>query len=165
MYKLLTSKGQLFGLILGLVVIAVYLFSVIGGLSSAGYGISDDLNSIMKSNADADFSFFEMPLMLVACMVGAAFVLAVLFGLKNLISSPKGSIKAIIAFAVILILFFILYTTSVAESSGKIGELVQRFDVNETASKLISGGIKTVGILAAGAVVIMVVSELRNLFK
>ena len=62
MYKLLTQKGQLFALLLGIAVIAIYLFSVIGGLSSAGYGMGDDLNQIMKSNADADFSFFELPL-------------------------------------------------------------------------------------------------------
>jgi len=37
MYKLLTSKGQLFALLLGVACIAIFLISVFNGLSSAGY--------------------------------------------------------------------------------------------------------------------------------
>lgn len=165
MYKLLTTKGQLFALILGIGVIAIYLISVFGGLSSAGYGVGDDLNEIMKTNADADFGFFEFPLMLVAGLIGIAFISAVIFGLFQLVTSPKGSIKAIIAVAAILIMFFAFYTMSDAETAGRIGMLSERESVSPGQSKFISAGIKTVGVLSVGALAIMVVSEIRNLFK
>jgi len=49
MYKLLTKNGQLFALLLGVGVVAIYLFSVFGGLSSAGYSTSDDCSTILYS--------------------------------------------------------------------------------------------------------------------
>lgn len=165
MYKLLTTKGQLFALLLGIAVIAIYLFSVMGGLSSAGYGMGDDLNQIMKSNPDADFSFFELPLKIVFTLVVIALAIAVIFGLLQLFSSPKNSLKGIIGAAIIIGLFFLFYTMATAETTGKIGELVQRFNVSPNQSKFISAGINTVGVLSIGALAIMVLSEIRNLFK
>lgn len=164
MYSLLTNKGQLFALILGLVVIAIYLFSVMGGLSSAGYGLGDDLNQIMK-NTDEKFSFFELPLMIVAGLVVIALVIAVLFGLLQLFSAPKNSMKGIIGVALILGLFFLFYSMATAETTGKMAELAQRFNISTNVSKFISAGISTVGTLSIGALVIMVLSEIRNLFK
>jgi len=165
MYKLLTKNGQLFALILGVGVVAIYLFTVFGGLSSAGYSTSDDLNAILKNNPDANFDFFNAGMYLTIALVALAVGLAILFGLWQVISSPKASLKGIIAVVVLAALFFVLYSTAEAESTGKIGELVQRFDVSDTASKIITGGLMTTFILAAAATLFMVLGEIRNLFK
>lgn len=165
MYKLLTQKGQVFALVLGLVVIALFLGSVLAGLSSAGYSTSDDLNQIMKGNPDADFSFFNLGLALTMALIVIALVLTVLFGIFNVISDPKASMKAVIGLVAGLVLFFALYSISDTDFVGAIAPTLQKFNVSENVSKLISGGIKMTGFLALAAVVLMVVSEIRNLFK
>lgn len=166
MYKLLVKNGQLFALLIGVGVIAVYLFSVLGGLSSAGYSMSDDLNQIMKSNPDADFSFFNAGISLTIALIALALIAAVLFGLWQLVTSPKNSIRVIIGVAVLLGLFFILSQTSVVEDIGsKIGALVQKENISEGISKFISGGIKTTFILVAAAFLSAIVFEIINLFK
>lgn len=165
MYNFLVKKGQVFALLLGVGVVAIYLFTVLGGIKGAGYSTSDDLNLILKSNPNADFSFFDTGMYLTAALIGIAVLSAILFGIINLLKSPKGSLKIILGVAVLGILFFALMTTSEAETTGKIGELVQKFDVGESASKFISGGLKTTAILSAAAVILMFLGEIRNLFK
>jgi len=165
MYKFLTKRGQLLALLLGVAVIVIYLTSVFGGLSSAGYSVSDDLNQIMKNNPNTDFSFFNTGLGLTIGLIIFAVAIAIIFGLIQILSSPKASLKGIIGVAVIAILFFLLSSSATAETTGKIGELVQRFDISDSISKFISGGLSTTLILAGIAVVIMVLGEIWNLFK
>lgn len=165
MYNFLLKRGQLFALLLGVGVVAIYLFSVLGGLSSAGYSTSDDLNQILKSNPNADFSFFDAGMYLTMALIALAVALALLFGIIQLFKSPKSSLKIIIGVAVLAILFFALMNMSEAETTGKIGELVQKFDVSEAASKFISGGLKTTFVLGAAAFLFMFFGEIRNLFK
>ena len=165
MYKLLTDKGQLFALILGLVCIAVFFVTVLSGISGAGYSVSDDLNQIMKNNADADFSFFNPGITLVLILIVVAFVIATLFGLFQLLSSPKNSMKGIIGAIAVVVIFFITYSMGASDTVGAIAPTLQKFDISELISKLISGGISTVGILSAAAVVLVIVFEIFNFFK
>lgn len=165
MYKFLTSKGQLFALILALVVIAIFFGSVISGIGNAGYSTSDDLNAIMKANPDADFSFFMPGLMITVFMAVGAFIIAVFFGLLQVFSNPKGSLKAIIGFGVIAIMFFAIYTTADSDMTGAISATVQKFDISENISKMITGGLKTMSFLAMVAFFGAVILEIWNLFK
>ncbi len=165
MYKLLTQKGQLFALLLGVVSIAVALLSIISGINGAGYSTSDDLNAIMKSNPEASFNFFNPAITIVLILVVIALIAWIAFSLYGLISDPKGSMKFLLGFAAVLVLFFIMYSTSDAESSGRIGMLVQKFDVNDTVSKLIGGGVKTAVLGIGVGFVSAVVLEIYNLFK
>lgn len=165
MYKLLTQKGQLFALLLGILSIAIALFSIVGGIKGAGYSTSDDLNAIMKNNPDASFDFFNPAISIVLVLIVIALLAWVVFSLIGLISDPKGSMKFLLGFGAVLALFFILYSTSDAESAGRIGMLVQKFDVSDNVSKLISGGVKTavlgIGVGFIGAALL----EIYNLFK
>lgn len=165
MYNFLLKRGQLMALLLGVGVVAIYFITVISGLGSAGYSTSDDLNNILKNNPDADFSFFDAGMYLTGGLIVLAAAAAVLFGLIQVLSSPKGALKGIIGVAVIAVLFFVLSGSSDAESAGKIGELVQRFNVSDSVSKYISGGLKTTMILAAASALFMVIGEVINLFK
>lgn len=165
MYKLLTQKGTMFALLLGILLIAIFFGSVISGLSSAGYTTSDDINSIMKNNADADFSFFNVGTYIFLGLILACTVACLLFGIAQLISSPKESIKSIITMVVLAVIFFALYTMSVHETTGTTASILQKFDVGETPSKFISGAIKGTGLLAALAVGSVILGEVRNIFK
>ena len=119
----------------------------------------------IRDSPDADFGFFDLGMYLTGGLIALAAGAALLWGLIQLLSSPKGALKGIIAVAVIVILFFVLSSSAETETGGRIGELVQRFDVSESVSKYISGGLKTTLILAAASALFVVLGELRNVFK
>jgi len=166
MYKLLTSKGQLIAIVIGVLGVLISLGSIISGIKGAGYTMSDDLNKIMKNSADANFDFFHPAISVVIFLVVAALIAAVLFGIIGLISDPKGSMKGIIGLALVAILFVILYSSAdLAGSSAKIVELVEKNNISDNISKMISGGVKTAVIAALIAFFAAIIMELINLFK
>ena len=75
MYKLLTKKGQLFAIALGLISILIGIGSIISGAKKQ-YGLSEDLNTIMKSNPEATFDFFNPAISIVVILILVAFFLA-----------------------------------------------------------------------------------------
>lgn len=165
MYNFLIRKGPGVALILGLVCVAIFYISAFNGISGAGYDMGTDLNALSDEQKSA-ISFFNPGLYLTLFLVGlAAFLMIVVFGAMDLIKFPKNAMKVLAGIAVIAILFFALYSMSGMETAGRLGEIHQRFNINETASKLISGGLKTTLGLAAVAVVSVVIFELVNAFK
>jgi len=165
MYQLLAKKGQLFAILLGVLVCAIFLGSVFSGLGSSGYTVGDDLNAIMKANPDQSFSFFDIGLQLTLALIVIGLVAAVLFGLFQLVTAPKQSIKGIIGIAVIAVLFFALYSSAGTDTDSVIGPIIAKFNVTDNVSKLISGGIMTTLILGGLSLASMVLFEVYNLFK
>jgi len=165
MYKFLLKNGQTVALGLGILVIAIFLISVITGLSGAGYDMSTDLNKLTAEQKDG-ITFFNSGLMLTVIMVIAAFALAlVVFGAIDLIKFPKSAMKFGLGLIGLLVIFGILYSTSDAETAGRLGRLIESNDISDTTSKMISGGIWTTLGLAGVAVLAMILGELRNAFK
>lgn len=167
MYNLLSRKGQLFAILLGIVLICVFLFPAISGLNNGGFGLGEiDLKTMSDSDKSLIFGYFSPGITTTTYLVMFTAILTfVFFGIINFIKFPKEGMKSLIAFVVLCIVFYALYTTSEAETGGRIGMLTQKYDISENTSKMISGGLKTTMGLAALAGVIMVVSEIRNLFK
>lgn len=164
MYKLLTTKGQLIAIGIGLFSVLVALGSIVAGVNDK-YSMSDDLNAIMKDNPEATFDFFNPAITVVICLIAVALISAVLFGLIGLISDPKGSMKFLLGFLGLAILFFILYSTASSEHTGRLAMLTEKFNVSDNVSRLITGGVKTVVYSIAFAAIAAVVMEIRNLFK
>jgi len=156
MYKLLAKRGQLFAFLLGLIVIAIMLLSVFGGIG--------EWNGLQEE-AQKETSIFNFGLQ---ASIGMTLFGAFLFFVTiivGLITNPKGSLKMIIAFAIIGIIFAIFYGTAVAESSGIVKAAVDQFGLNDGSSKIITAGIKTTGLLVVIAFVTFVLTEIWNLFK
>ncbi len=165
MYQLLAKKGQLFAIILGLVVVVIFLGSVLSGLSSGGYTMGDDLNAIMKNNPDQTFDFFNIGLQLTGVLILIALAFAVLFGIWQLVSAPKQSIKGILGAIVLAILFFALYSSASTDADSVIAPVLDRFSVSDNLSKLIGGGIMTTAVLIALAGASLILFEIYNIFK
>lgn len=166
MYKFLTKNGQLLAILLGVAVVAIFLITVFSGLGAEGYSVGDDLNQIMKDAPEGEkpaFDFFNLGLGLTIGLIFIAAIAAVIFGLWQLISAPKQSLKGILGVVAIAAIFFAFYSS--AEPAMANAGILDKFDVSDNVSKLISGGIWTTLILLAGAFAIMVLSEVRNLFK
>lgn len=164
MYKLLTSKGQLFAIALGIISVAIAVGSIISGVKSQ-YSMSDDLVDIMKSNPDATFDFINPAISIVLVLMVLALAAAVIFGLIGLLSDPKGSMKFLIGLALVVLIFFVLYSTSSGESTGRLAMLTQKFNVNDGVLKLISGGVKTAVWGIAIAFFVAIIMEIINFFK
>ena len=160
MYKFLTKYGQLLAVGLSIVVVAVFLITSFVGLSNAGYTTSTDLIDYKK-----EISFFNTGLYLTIALLVVAALAWVLFAIYQLISNPKGSIKFILGGAAILIVFVIFYFMANTEVSGKMAELVSKFDISENVNRLISGGMNTTAVLLGLSVIVMIVSEFINIFK
>jgi glucan phosphoethanolaminetransferase (alkaline phosphatase superfamily) len=165
MYQFFIKRGLMGALILGIVAVAISMLSLINGIKGAGFTMSDDLNAAMKNNPDLSFDFINPAINIVLLLIAVAVIAWLVFGLFGLVSNPKGSLKAILAALAIVIVLFVLYTMSVSETSGPISELIQKNNISEGISKMITAGTKGAWYLAILSFVIIVVLELRNLFK
>jgi len=168
MYKFLTKHGQLLAILLGVLVVALFLGSVFSGLGAAGYGVGDDLNLILKNAKQAEgpvpaFDFFNPGLGATLALAAIAALSALLFGIWQLITSPKESMKGILGIVALLAIFFAFYSS--ADPGNVAKDLLDRFTINDNVSNLITGGIATTLVLLGGAFVIMILAEVRNLFK
>lgn len=95
-----------------------------------------------------------------------AFALAfVVFGLTDLIKFPKNAIKIGGGILFIGLVFFILYSTSSFDNTGRLIGLNEKFDITENISKFISGGIKTTLGLLGFSVIAVVLGEIWSQFK
>ena len=160
MYKFLTKYGQLLAVGLSILVVAIFLITSFVGLSNAGYSTSTDLIDYKK-----EITFFNTGLYLTVGLLIVAALAWVLFAVYQLISNPKGSLKFIIGGAVILAVFVVFFFMANVEVSGKMAELVSKFDISENINRLISGGMNTTAVLLGLSVLVMIVSEFINIFK
>ena len=164
LYNFLGAKGQLGAILLGLGCTIIAIGSIVAGINSQ-YSMSDDLNSIMKNNQDATFDFFNPAIMVVIALIVIAIAAAVIFGLVNLISDPKASLKFFVGFAALAVLFFILYSMSGGEATGRLAMVIEKFNVSDGVSKFIGGGVRMAVISMVIAAVAAIVMEILNLFK
>lgn len=166
LYNFLTGKGQLIALVLAIVCVAIVMISIFTGIGGAGYDVGTDLVSILKDpDSSQEFNFFNAAIAIPMVLIILAVASLVIFGVLALVSDPKGSMKFLISGAVVLVLFFVFYSISDSESTGKIFELIQKNDIGEGTSKFISGGIKTTLLLIVLSIVSAIGGEVYNIFK
>ena len=156
MYKALTKYGQLAAFSVGLIVIVVFFASVFSGVDVFNGLAKEDRGTTTIFNA----GLYATLGLLVVCAAAA-----VLFGIYHMVTNPKGAIKAIIALAILLVLFFALYSTSEPETSGIVANAVEKFNLTGGESQFISAAIKSTLILGGIAVLSFIVSEVTNIFK
>lgn len=166
LYKFFTGKGQMVSFLLGVGLVLITILTAVTGIKSAGYDVGEDFNRILKSEGNTEtFDFFNLVTLIPTALVILIIGVIILFGIMQLISNPKGSIKILGGFGVLLLIAVVFYSMAEPETTGKIGMLHEKFNVSDNASRWISGGIKSVGVLFGGALLLMFVFEIRNLFK
>jgi hypothetical protein len=162
MYNFLTKNGQTLAFLVGLISVVIFLVTSVSGLNSAGLA-GADLSSMKEEIPTMDF--FNIGISITLFLLIACIALLLIFILVDIGKFPKQMGKALLAVAGLVVVFIAFRATSVAETGGVWDKLANEFSVTEGASKTISGGIKTTGLLALGAIGIMVVAEIRNFFK
>lgn len=156
MYKLLTKHGQLAAFGLGLLVIIIFMVSVMSGI--------EGFDALSKED-QYQSTIFDMGLKLTLVLLVICAVAAILFAIYQMITNPKAALKGLVALVVLVIIFGVLYSMSVAETSGPVADAVEEFGLTENQSKMVSAGIKSTLLLGGVAVAAFIISEIRNLFK
>lgn len=170
LFIFLQKFGQTGALTIGVVAIAIVLISIYAGIGSAGYELSSDLNGIMKNADDADSkdivrNIFSATIWIAIILLVITFIAAIVSGVTGLVTFPKASLKGLAGVGVLAVIFLVIYFMQSGEATGRLSELMQKFSVSDNASKLISAGIITTILLTVGALVAMVLGEIRNAFK
>ena len=156
MYTFLTRNGQTIAFGLGLVVTVLMLLLIFGGVAEFEAIPDDDLSRY-------DTTIFNFGLYAAIGLVILCFIAAVLFGIYQLATNPKGALKGLAGLGAIVVLFFILYSS--ADANADMLERLSDFNVSTGQSQFITGAIATALILAAAGILATVVGEVINFFK
>ncbi|MBT8233927.1 MAG: hypothetical protein HKO66_05990 [Saprospiraceae bacterium] len=166
LFTFLNNKGQLGALILAVLCIIIVMGSIFAGLGSANYEVGTDLVQILKDKESTQtFEFFNAAIIIPVILIGLAAFAMLSFGVKDVVSDPKGSIKLLAGVGVLVILFFIFQSMSDAHVTGKAAELVAKDNLADGTVKRIGGGIMTTVLLIGLAIAAAVVGGIANLFK
>ncbi|MBT8221132.1 MAG: hypothetical protein KJP00_14995 [Bacteroidia bacterium] len=156
MYEFLTKKGEMIAFGLGVLLVLIFLGTVLPNL--------DQFNALPEDQQTSS-GVFDIGLWLAIILLIVTAVVAVVAGLWQLIMNPKGSVKVLAGIGLLALILIIFYATSEAETTGRIAEVSQEFEVGEKASRFISGAIKTSLALCGLSALAFVVGELLNTFK
>ncbi|MEM1123850.1 MAG: hypothetical protein AAGJ18_25655 [Bacteroidota bacterium] len=155
MYKFLAKNGQLVAFVLGVLITAGFLAGVLGGIDDFMATAEDQRN---QSN------IFNFGLYAVIFLAIAGFALALIFGLIQTVSNPKGAIKGIAGLALIAGLFFAGQALAGADSEG-VKDALAEFNVTDGQSAIINGSIIGGIILAGLTAVAFVGGELLSFIR
>ena len=143
-----------------MLVVAIFYLAVFPGL--------EDFNAVPEGDrptSDAGDIFLPGIYATVALIV-IAFVAWLLFGLINAASQPKNALKGIIGIAVLVGIFFIIYSISAANAPGTPLQIViEKFDISDGISKYVSAAIGTSLVLLAGALLSFVLTSVVRFFR
>jgi heme/copper-type cytochrome/quinol oxidase subunit 2 len=157
MYNFLVKNGQLVAFLLGVVITLIFLISVFSGIG--------EFNMLSEEEQDATTIFdFGLKATVVLIIITAASML--LFGIYQVATNFRSSLKGIIGLVVLIIVFFVTYSAASGEATGAVAEAADKAGGLTAGNlKFISGSITTAIILVALAAASFVLSEIRNIFK
>lgn len=157
MYQFLVKHGQSIGFGLGLVVTVIFLISVLSGLDSY---------STLPEEEQVNTTIFNAGLYGAIILTVVAALGMLIFGLYHMLSNFKTSLKGIIGFAVLIVVFLIAYSTASGTPEGIVADAVEKSGtITANNLKFISGGVTTALVLIGVAALAFVLSEISNLFK
>lgn len=157
MYKLLSKYGLLLAFVIGLIFTLIFLIPVLTGLPE---GFSE-----LGTEEQATTNVFDVGLKATIGLLIATIIILILGSLMSVVKNPKGTIKGIIGIAILLVLVFVLYSTTDDETNRRVLLAMDEFNVSQNLVKWISAFIRSAFILSGAALLFMVLGELRNLFK
>jgi len=169
MYNFLNKHGQTLAFGLGLVIILIF---IINGFPKAS-GLESDLGmslSETKPEDRGDINFFNFGLYAAIALIVIAALGMLLFGVVQIATNFRSSIKGVIAFAVLIVLFFVLKATASGEASGSLVGAIDKFmdggaEFTDNTLKGITAGISTAVIMVVAAAASFVYSEVTGFFK
>lgn len=181
-YNFFMKYGGLMALVFSIIILAIFFINInIGFGGIEGVDGSTDLAKLIHEKDAPELNFFNFGLTSAMVMAVIAALVWVIFGLLSLVLNFKNSIKSLISFGVVIVLFIVFYNTATVETTGRLGEIISDpiYNVSDLLSikffgielfklhpvNLISGGIKTTLSLFGLSILVLIVSEILSFFK
>jgi len=170
MYAFLNKYGQALAFGVGVLVTLIFLVSIFSAPEA-------EMESWLSESAGADkynTSAFDFGLYGSIFLTIIAFIIALVFGIGQLASDPKGSVKGLIGLAVLLVICFISYSVAnndLSQESAAIQHSVDKFNTDQGADfdggtlKLVSGSIIASVALIGISILSLIVFGIRSIFK
>jgi hypothetical protein len=157
MYNFLVKNGQLVAFLLGVVITVVFLISVFSGIGEF---------NMLAEEEQLSTTIFDFGLKATVVLIIVTAISMLLFGIYQVATNFRSSLKGIIGLVVLIIVFFVTYSAASGEASGAVAEAADKAGgLTPGNLKFISGAITTALILIALAAASFVLSEIRNIFK
>ncbi len=153
MYNFLSKNGQLIAFLLGLLLVVIFVISAITGMNS--YADTPTREVLYES------SIFDIGLIAAHWLTILGGILMVLFIIRSVIMNPKGSLPLIIAAVAIAVIFFVFR----GMDSGEITKSMYKYGVSAAEGGIVSGGLWVAIIMFFGAWIVLILSEIRGMFR
>ena len=170
MYAFLNKYGQALAFGVGVLVVAIFLISIFTGDPA-------EMDLLMSESAGPekyDTGVFDFGIGVSLLLTGLAFVIALIFGIAQFASDPKGSLKGLIGLAVLGVIVFFGYSTAngdIAQETPEIQHAIEKFTTSQETTfssgnlKFVSGAILASLVMLGLSIASLVVFGLRGLFK
>lgn len=155
MYNFLAKYGQLVAFGLGILITVGFLAGVLGGL--------DDFMATAEEQRNQS-NIFNFGLYAVIALAILGVVAAVVFGLIQTLSNPKGAIKGIAGLALLVVLYFVGQAIAGPDTQSII-DTRNEFNVTDGQSSIINGSILGGLILAGLTAFAFVASEIVSFIR
>jgi len=161
MYKFLTKNGQALAFGLGVLITAIFLIMVVSNM--------EEYTTLSEAEQDKTSIFnFGLVGAIALAVIAAAGML--FFGLFQIVTNLRGSVKGLIGVAILVVIFLVAYSMSSAEPTPYIQGAIDKFEAGgavfeNSTLKSIGGGIGLTVALIVLAFAAAAVSEIINLFK
>ena len=157
LYKLLAVHGQRIALGIGMLITIIYFLSVFSGLGSF---------SQMTKEESYGTHIFDFGLVGVIVMTVVAIAATIFFGIYQVVTHFRQSIKGLIGLGAMLVVFFVLYSTAGGEATGAVATAAEKIGgITPGVLKFIKAGTSSMLIMIVASFGILVLGEVRNMFK
>ncbi len=165
MYQFLIKNGLAVAFGFGVLLTIIFLLIALPGAGDYDFTNMDDAQM-------TTIGIFDFGLWAAIILTVIAALALIVFGIMQVASHPKASMKGLIGFGALILLFIITYAMASGEpETALLTRSVQNFessqetDITPSDLKLIGGGIITSLVLMGIAVVVLIVTGVRNFFK
>jgi hypothetical protein len=168
MYTFLNKYGQALAFGIGVLITVIFLASIF----SADETTLEMLQANDKTEETYATSIFNFGISISLILVALAFAVAIIFGIIQMASNPKGSLKGIAGLIGLVLILFIGYSMASGEvTDPEIANAIEKFETSQEASispgnlKFISASIVTALVMLGLAMLTLIVFGIRGIFK
>ncbi|MBK8703698.1 MAG: hypothetical protein IPN33_08730 [Saprospiraceae bacterium] len=156
MYKYLSKNGQLIAFGTGAFLVILFVISWLSGYSEL---------QAMPEEEQVKTGIFDIGLLGSFFLFLVAVVASAGFGLTQIASNFKSSIRGLLGVLALVVLFVVAYVTSTPDSHAIVAAAADKMNVSDSTQKLIGAGLTTMVVIAVTTLVAFVYGEIRNFFK
>lgn len=169
MYNFLNKHGQSLAFGLGFLIVLIYVFVAFPKAIALEESLPLSLSETPVGER-GDTNFFNTGLTPAIILIFITIFAMVAFGVYHVATNFKSSLKGLLGFAALVVLFFVFQATASDVPTGSIVGAIDTFTENGTefapgTLQTISAGISTTIVLIVAAAAAFVYSEVTSFFK